>query len=204
MCDFAKTQSCSKTGLSSQSSLALKLKNWERHKSTSPSHCDMEKGSRLRQVLNVQGAEPVEILPHLYLGSEVNSLQKDVLEHLGITAIMNVSNTIPNYYPDSFKYKCIPVDDTYTADIGRWFGEAAEYIGKDDSQLLCCTYPHPWKSKTRTSEIAFHSIFFFFCGLNIRGSLSVAPSYAFFILKETMGLIAWANTTCIYILTNMF
>ena len=181
MCDFAKTQSCSKTGLSSQSSLALKLKNWERHKSTSPAHCDMEKGSRLRQVLNVQGAEPVEILPHLYLGSEVNSLQKDVLEHLGITAIMNVSNTIPNYYPDSFKYKCIPVDDTYTADIGRWFGEAAEYIGKDDSQLLCCTYLQPLglkkakKKNFRDCISQYFYYFLFFCISLMRGEYTRKP-----------------------------
>ena len=135
MCDFGTNQvKCPKTtSASSKSPFSLGLKNSEaaRKKSTSPSRfCYMEKDNRSRQVLHFQGAEPVEILPYLYLGSEVNSSQKDVLQHLGITAIMNVSKNIPNSHPDTFKYKCIPVDDTYNADIGSWFAEAAEYIGE--------------------------------------------------------------------------
>ena len=49
---------------------------------------------------------------------------------MGITAIVNVSSNIPNFFEDTFDYKSIPVDDTYTADIGRWFEEAAMFIGK--------------------------------------------------------------------------
>jgi len=44
---------------------------------------------------------------------------------------VNVSRNIPNFFEEAFHYKSIPVDDTYTADIGRWFEEAAAFIGKN-------------------------------------------------------------------------
>jgi len=71
---------------------------------------------------------PVEILDFLYLGSAAHSAQKDILDRLGITSIMNVSRNIPNSFEDSFEYKTIPVDDTYSADISQWFNEAIEFI----------------------------------------------------------------------------
>lgn len=73
---------------------------------------------------------PVEILPFLYLGNESHCACKDVLEKLGVTAVMNVSKTINNHFQDHFVYKNVPVDDTYNADISRWFRAAVDFIGK--------------------------------------------------------------------------
>ena len=47
-----------------------------------------------------------------------------------LTAIINVSNSCQNYFPNSFKYKHIPVNDDGEADLLSWFDEAAEFIGK--------------------------------------------------------------------------
>lgn len=73
---------------------------------------------------------PVEILPFLYLGNELHCSSKDVLENLGVTAVMNVSKTINNHFQGSFVYKNIPVEDNHSADISRWFHAAVEFIGK--------------------------------------------------------------------------
>lgn len=124
MCYFAKPQSPSQT-----SPLGLKLKTKDSKRTFSPRHdSEMKDFAESRPSSTVKANEPVEILPHLYLGSEIHASQKELLQRLGITSIVNVSRNIPNFFEEAFHYKSIPVDDTYTADIGRWFEEAAAFI----------------------------------------------------------------------------
>ncbi|XP_050804264.1 dual specificity protein phosphatase 4 [Gopherus flavomarginatus] len=77
--------------------------------------------------LHDQGG-PVEILPFLYLGSAYHAARRDMLDTLGITALLNVSSDCPNHFEGHFQYKCIPVEDNHKADISSWFMEAIEYI----------------------------------------------------------------------------
>ena len=72
----------------------------------------------------------MEILPFLYLGSAYHASRKDMLDMLGISALINVSANCPNHFEDSFQYKSIPVEDNHKADISSWFNEAIEFIGK--------------------------------------------------------------------------
>uniref|UniRef100_A0A8C8S9F2 Dual specificity protein phosphatase n=2 Tax=Pelusios castaneus TaxID=367368 RepID=A0A8C8S9F2_9SAUR len=71
---------------------------------------------------------PVEILPFLYLGSCYHSSNKQVLESLGITAVLNVSSSCPNHFEGQFRYKSIPVEDNHMAEISVWFQEAIGFI----------------------------------------------------------------------------
>lgn len=71
---------------------------------------------------------PVQILPHLYLGSACHASSKATLQQLGITALLNVSQNCPNHFQDVFLYKCIPVQDTGSEDIGAWFQDAFHFI----------------------------------------------------------------------------
>ncbi|XP_070598235.1 dual specificity protein phosphatase 4 [Erythrolamprus reginae] len=77
---------------------------------------------------------PVEILPFLFLGSAHHAARKDMLEALGITALLNVSSDCPNHFEGHFQYKCIPVEDNHKTDISSWFIEAIEYI---DAVKMC-------------------------------------------------------------------
>ena len=126
MCDYAKPI---QPGQALTSPLALKLRGDVRRLS-SRSACEIREKENTKSVHELVESEPVEILPYLYLGSDYHASQKGVLQHLGITAVINVSRTIPCYFVDTFTYKTIPVDDTYSADIGSWFEEAAVFIGK--------------------------------------------------------------------------
>ncbi|XP_068089807.1 dual specificity protein phosphatase 4 [Hyperolius riggenbachi] len=77
--------------------------------------------------LHDQGG-PVDILPFLFLGSAYHAARRDMLDTLGITALLNVSSDCPNHFEGHFQYKCIPVEDNHKADISSWFMEAIEYI----------------------------------------------------------------------------
>ncbi|XP_060618684.1 dual specificity protein phosphatase 4 [Anolis sagrei] len=77
---------------------------------------------------------PVEILPFLFLGSAHHAARRDMLDALGITALLNVSSDCPNHFEGHFQYKSIPVEDNHKTDISSWFMEAIEYI---DSVKMC-------------------------------------------------------------------
>lgn len=72
----------------------------------------------------------MEILPFLYLGSAYHASRKDMLDTLGITALINVSANCPNHFEGHYQYKSIPVEDNHKADISCWFNEAIDFIGK--------------------------------------------------------------------------
>ncbi|KAM6985538.1 dual specificity protein phosphatase 4 [Aplochiton taeniatus] len=73
-------------------------------------------------------AGPVEILPFLYLGSALHASKKEVLDSMGISALLNVSSDCPNHFEGAYQYKCIPVQDNHKEDISSWFLEAIEFI----------------------------------------------------------------------------
>lgn len=78
----------------------------------------------------------MEILPFLYLGSAYHASRKDMLDMLGITALINVSANCPNHFEAHYQYKSIPVEDNHKADISSWFNEAIEFIGENSSHRL--------------------------------------------------------------------
>lgn len=71
---------------------------------------------------------PVEILPFLFLGSAFHASKKDMLDGMGISALLNVSSNCPNHFEGMYQYKCIPVEDNQKEDISSWFIEAIEFI----------------------------------------------------------------------------
>ncbi|XP_038070795.1 dual specificity protein phosphatase 4-like [Patiria miniata] len=77
-----------------------------------------------------QEGEPVQILPHLYLGNAFHAARRDLLEAHAITAVLNVSRCVPNYFlaEGAITYKSIPVDDDNEADLLSWFPEAIDFI----------------------------------------------------------------------------
>lgn len=77
---------------------------------------------------------PVNIVDNLYLGSAAHAAQKELLERLGITALLNVSPNCPNHWPERFEYETIPVEDNSTADIKVHFVKAIEFINRVKSK----------------------------------------------------------------------
>lgn len=71
----------------------------------------------------------MEILPFLFLGSALHASKKDMLDRMGISALLNVSSNCPNHFEGDYQYKSIPVEDNHKEDISCWFIEAIEFIG---------------------------------------------------------------------------
>ncbi|XP_026177340.1 dual specificity protein phosphatase 2 [Mastacembelus armatus] len=71
---------------------------------------------------------PVELLPFLFLGSAVHSSRRETLTAAGITAVLNVSSTCPNFYEGEFEYLRLTVEDNLAADIRACFYTAIAFI----------------------------------------------------------------------------
>lgn len=73
---------------------------------------------------------PVQILPHLVLGSAKDSGNLTQLRKMGVTSVLNVSNNCPNHFESVLEYKCIAVEDSYQADLLSKMETAIEFIGR--------------------------------------------------------------------------
>ncbi|XP_069034666.1 dual specificity protein phosphatase 2 [Embiotoca jacksoni] len=71
---------------------------------------------------------PVELLPFLFLGSAIHSSRRETLAAAGITAVLNVSSTCPNFYEGEFQYLRLTVEDNLAADIKACFSTAIAFI----------------------------------------------------------------------------
>ncbi|XP_043939277.1 dual specificity protein phosphatase 8-like [Protopterus annectens] len=71
------------------------------------------------------------IFPYLYLGSQNDVLNKDVMAENGITHVLNVSNSCPKpaYIPETHFLR-IPVNDSYCEKILPWLNKAVDFIDK--------------------------------------------------------------------------
>lgn len=73
---------------------------------------------------------PVELLPFLFLGSAIHSSRRETLTAAGITAVLNVSSTCPNFYEGEFQYLQLTVEDSLATDIRACFSTAIAFIGE--------------------------------------------------------------------------
>ncbi|XP_005990982.1 dual specificity protein phosphatase 8 isoform X2 [Latimeria chalumnae] len=81
--------------------------------------------------LSTSNVALTRILPHLYLGSQNDVLNKEVMSQNGITHVLNVSNSCPKpaYIAESHFLR-IPVNDSYCEKILPWISGSMEFIDK--------------------------------------------------------------------------
>ncbi|XP_061826012.1 dual specificity protein phosphatase 8 isoform X1 [Nerophis lumbriciformis] len=114
--------------------------------------------------LPVANVGPTRILPHLYLGSQKDVLNKDLMLQNGITYVLNASNTCPK--PDFISeshFMRIPVNDNYCEKLLPWLDKTNEFIDK---------------AKVSNCRVIVH------CLAGISRSATIAIAY----IMKTMGL----------------
>lgn len=77
---------------------------------------------------HVRDLHPCEILPFLFVGSQVHAQSRAILSGLKITHILNITATCPNCFPNDIQYKTIPIKDTWNQNISSFFQECFEFI----------------------------------------------------------------------------
>ncbi|XP_020497791.1 dual specificity protein phosphatase 8 isoform X2 [Labrus bergylta] len=114
--------------------------------------------------LPVANVGPTRILSHLYLGSQKDVLNKDLMAQNGITYVLNASNTCPK--PDFISeshFMRIPVNDNYCEKLLPWLDKTNEFIDK---------------AKVSNCRVIVH------CLAGISRSATIAIAY----IMKTMGL----------------
>ncbi|XP_005995342.1 dual specificity protein phosphatase 8 [Latimeria chalumnae] len=114
--------------------------------------------------LPVANVGPTRILPHLYLGSQKDVLNKDLMAQNGITYVLNASNNCPK--PDFIgesHFMRIPVNDNYCEKLLPWLDNSSDFIDK---------------AKVSNCRVIVH------CLAGISRSATIAIAY----IMKTMGL----------------
>ncbi|KAG8433959.1 hypothetical protein GDO86_012352 [Hymenochirus boettgeri] len=81
--------------------------------------------------LSTSSVSVTRILPHLYLGSQNDVMNQEVINQNGITHVLNVSHSCPQpvFIPDNHFLR-IPISDSYCEKILPWLSAAVEFIEK--------------------------------------------------------------------------
>jgi hypothetical protein len=72
--------------------------------------------------------DPIEITTNLYLGNSINAADEDILSEYNITTIINVTDSIPNFFENKFNYYNIPIKDRNDALFGSELKTVSEII----------------------------------------------------------------------------
>ncbi|NWV68867.1 DUS8 phosphatase, partial [Malurus elegans] len=114
--------------------------------------------------LPVANIGPTRILPHLYLGSQKDVLNKDLMTQNGISYVLNASNSCPkpDFICDSH-FMRIPVNDNYCEKLLPWLDKSIEFIDK---------------AKVSSCQVIVH------CLAGISRSATIAIAY----IMKTMGM----------------
>ncbi|XP_053546776.1 dual specificity protein phosphatase 8-like [Bombina bombina] len=81
--------------------------------------------------LSTSTVSVTRILPHLYLGSQNDVMNQEVINQNGITHVLNVSYSCPKpvFIPDNHFLR-IPINDSYCEKILPWLSAAVDFIEK--------------------------------------------------------------------------
>lgn len=70
-----------------------------------------------------------EILPYLFIGNQRDAANKERLNKLGITHVLNVTSHLPLHFEDEgITYKRLPATDSGSQNIKQYFSEAINFI----------------------------------------------------------------------------
>ena len=99
---------------------------------------------------------PIEIIPHLYLGSIGSASNLKQLQNCKITHIVCCAKGIKNFFPDKFKYLNLDILDSEKDDIKKYFEESYKFIDEginnNGNVLIHC---HAGISRSSTILIAY-------------------------------------------------
>ena len=99
---------------------------------------------------------PIEIIPHLFLGSIGSASNLKQLQNCKITHIACCGKGIKNFFPDKFKYFNINLLDSATENIKQYFDESYKFIDegiKNGGNVL--VHCHAGVSRSSTILIAY-------------------------------------------------
>lgn len=97
--------------------------------------------------------EPTEIIPRLYLGNAYNASNFETLSNLNIGQILNITNEIPIYFPDYFKYVQCEIRDILDSHLLSHLDPLTDAIHSHLSQSNSSSFVHCFMGSSRSTSI---------------------------------------------------
>eukprot|EP01099_Mayorella_cantabrigiensis_P006119 TRINITY_DN5061_c0_g1_i1.p1 TRINITY_DN5061_c0_g1~~TRINITY_DN5061_c0_g1_i1.p1 ORF type:complete len:200 (-),score=34.17 TRINITY_DN5061_c0_g1_i1:165-764(-) len=97
---------------------------------------------------------PIKVIDNLYIGGKKAASNPQVLQRLGITAILNVANEIPCFFVEEFHYLHFKVEDSCRTKIENYFEKSALFI--DENMKKGGVLVHCNAGNSRSATIVLH------------------------------------------------
>jgi len=94
-----------------------------------------------------------EVKGAVYLGNMDVAQNLDWLKDSNVTAIVNATSELKNFYPAEFQYMKLPIIDSSDCKISKYFDEVAEFI--DEHRTKGSVLVHCQKGQSRSVTIIF-------------------------------------------------
>lgn len=100
-----------------------------------------------------KGTPVTTVLPFLFLGNEEGAADENLIDRLSIKYVLNITPKCPNFFiqRSDMHYKQIKIADSSQEDIGQYFEEAIQFIGRSkmENRPKHKTKIHHWKDQIR-------------------------------------------------------
>ena len=97
-----------------------------------------------------------QVLRSLYIGNKEDAQASSMLKQMGITHVVNATDSLPNYYNHRLKYHQVPVKDSPDANIAQFFDETLKFIREAiKSGGVCLVHCVAGCSRSATIVIAY-------------------------------------------------
>ncbi|XP_074654270.1 dual specificity protein phosphatase 10-like isoform X2 [Tubulanus polymorphus] len=106
---------------------------------------------------DIETAKASPVLPFLYLGNERDAANKNLLDDLKITYVLNVTSHIPGHFENQgITYKRLPATDSGQQNLKQYFEEAFSFIDEArDNGVNILIHCHAGVSRSATITIAY-------------------------------------------------
>jgi protein-tyrosine phosphatase len=93
-------------------------------------------------LLEHRDTHPSQLLDHLWLGNEMNASEKETLQELNVTRILNAADDAKIFHEKDFEYKHLQLKDISSQQLRTFFDETFKFLdeakAKNESVLVHC------------------------------------------------------------------
>lgn len=97
---------------------------------------------------------PSLILPNLYLGSAFNAADYKCLKKHKINIIVNVTDSISNFYPEDFKYYQYPVEDIESSSLLEYYAKFVDLVTSSPPETKFLV--HCFAGRSRSASLVLY------------------------------------------------
>ena len=111
------------------------------------------KNGIIKSVSSLLTENPSHIIDNIYLGSSINAANYTTLNEFDIKHIINISDNIPNYFPDDIDYKHYTIPDDDSGSVFDVLDDSYEFLNQNADKNI---FVHCFAGASRSASLILY------------------------------------------------